>query len=67
LYPRRDVVGALLWREQRQRIAHGIPKVGAGAGCGLAQDRFEFGEGVLDWIEVRRVWRKVAQARTYTF
>ncbi len=48
-------------------MADGVPEAIDGGFSGLAQQRLELGEGVLDGIEVRAVGRKVEQMRPCCF
>jgi hypothetical protein len=51
------VVDALLWRKCLDEPADQLPECLNGAGRALAHCRFEFGECLLDRVEVRRVGR----------
>src|SRR4051812_2155909 len=59
-----EVVGAFGGREDVDEAADGGPKALDGAFGGLAQECFQFGEGVLDGVEIGRVRREVEQACT---
>src|SRR4029434_11333107 len=59
-----EVVGAFGGREDVDEAADGDPKALDGAFGGLAQEFFQFGEGVLDGVEIGRVRREVEQACT---
>ncbi len=56
-----EEVGAFGWSEGREQAGDGSPEGLDCSGCGLAQMSFEFGEGLLDGIEIRRVRRQIAQ------
>src|SRR4051812_50109264 len=53
-----EVVGAFGGREDVDEVADGGPKALDGAFGGLAQECFQFGEGVLDGVEIGRVRRE---------
>ena len=55
---------AMLGLETGEGGAHGVLKVGKGAGGGVSQVGLEFGEGHFDRIEIRAVGRKIAHARS---
>src|SRR3954454_12823732 len=57
-----EVVGAFGGREDVDEAADGGPKALDGAFGGIAQESFQFGEGVLDGVEIGRVRREVEQA-----
>src|SRR4051812_38924931 len=59
-----EVVGAFGGREDVDEAADGGPKALDGAFGGLAQECFQFGEGVLDGVEIGRVRREGEQACT---
>ncbi len=46
-----EVVGAFGWREGFEALANDFPEVLDRASCGLAEQRFELGEGVLDRLK----------------
>ncbi len=55
-----EVVGAFGGCEQVDEASDGVPEGADGLG-GLAQERLEFREGLLEWIEVGAVGRQEAQ------
>ena len=57
----RDVVLAFGLREAIEQFADAFPEALSGPGRGSAEECFEFGEDLLDRIEVRRVGRQEAQ------
>ena len=59
-----EVVGALGRRERVEASADDGPEVIDGAGGGLAQERLELGDGVLDRVEVGRVGREEQELRS---
>ena len=54
-----EVVGTLGWRVGFQEAADGRPELGLGPGRGLAQQRLELGEELLDRVQIRAVRRQV--------
>ena len=56
-----DVVGALLLREETERDGDEVTDLVECTGSGGAQKRFEFGEGLLNGIEVGAVGRQEPQ------
>ena len=55
------LIGAFLWCEVRECVCDRVPQVFDGSRGDLAQVRLQFGECVLDRIEVGRIWREKAQ------
>lgn len=58
-----EEVLALVGREAVENGADPVPKCRDGSFCGSTQMGFEFGEGLLDRIEVGRVWRQIEKLR----
>ena len=58
-----EEVRALGRFESVEDFADGAPEPGDGALGGFAQVGLELGEGVLDRIEVRAIWRQVQECR----
>ena len=56
-------MGAFLWGEAADGGTDGGPQAVNGARGGLAQQGLELGAGILDWIEVRAVGRRLKQPR----
>ena len=56
------LIGAFLWCEVRECVCDRIPQVFDGSRSDLAQVRLEFGECVLDRIEVGRIGREESPA-----
>ena len=57
-----EVSPALIGGEVVEEVADAAPEGVDGALCGLAQERLQFGEDLLDRVEVRRVRRQVEEA-----
>lgn len=60
-------MAAFLFAEEIDQLAYGFPELFKGSGHGFAQECFEFGEGLFDGIEVRRVRWQVYDGRTFSF
>jgi hypothetical protein len=58
-----EVVLAFGGCEGLERIGDSIPEIIDGSGGGFSQERFQFGEGLLDGVEVRRIGREVDEPR----
>ena len=58
-----EAVRAFFRREGSQQRADLVPEGAHSAGTGFAQVRFEFGEELLDRVQVRRVGRQIQQYR----
>lgn len=56
-----EEVCAFVWRERLEQGANPVPQGIDAALGGFAQERLEFREGFLDWIEVGAVGRQVKQ------
>src|SRR4051812_34235653 len=56
-----EVVSTFVWREAVYSISDGIPEIWDRSRRGGAQQRLEFGECVLNRIEVGRIWREVKE------
>jgi len=55
---------AFLRREAVEGLTDGLPQDVASARGGLAQRRFELGEGLFDWVEIGAVGRQVDELGT---
>src|SRR4029077_13778797 len=62
-----EVVCAFLRGEAAEEISDGVPEGLTAAGCSLADQRLEFGEGLLDRIEIGAVGRQVDQTGAARF
>ena len=58
-----EVVSAFFGRDGIEKLADPCPDVFDGAFAGLSEKRLELGEGELDGVEVRRIWRLEEKAR----
>jgi len=58
-------LGAIARCKLGQGLGDGGPQILEGARCRLLQERLELGECHLDWVEIGRVWRQVAQCCAY--
>ena len=58
-----EEVCAFIWGEVLKQGADPVPEGVDGSLGGLSQQRFEFRERHLDWIEVRTVGRQIKQRR----
>lgn len=54
---------AFLWGERRQAVGDNGPEFVDGSGGGPSEQGLELGEGHLDGVEVRRVWRQEQEPR----
>src|ERR1700722_5032182 len=57
-----EEVGTLVWREARDKIAECVPECLNGSQCPGAQESFEFGKGLLNWVQVGTVGWQVKQS-----
>ena len=64
---RGEEIGALCWRELIDQCADPVPQGIARPFCGFTEMGLEFGEGLLDWIEVRAVGRQILHSGTCGF
>ena len=53
-----EIIPTFLGLEEVADIADGAPEGVIGSRLGLSQERFELGEGLLDRIEIGRVFRQ---------
>ncbi len=58
-------VGAFGWREARDKVTERVPESVDGSQSPGAQHGFEFGENLLDRVEVGTVRRQVEQLEPY--